>query len=116
MSKNLIWVFSAVDGKNLKLTESAINEQFDKLKNGQFSEQELSQAKFSIKTSLQETNDNLNLLETFFLNRILNNDFFSVNDFLEKINCVSHENVQQAAKLFKHILTFTLKEQSSTTT
>lgn len=112
-SKNLIWVVSGVNKKNLKLTEKAINEQLTQLKNECFSAQELTQAKLAFKTSLQNINDNLNSLESLCLTQIIHNNYDSIPKLLEQINSVQRSHIVEAAKFFKHVLTFTLEENDS---
>lgn len=107
-NKKVIWVSSGVDAKKIELATKTIVEQLNELKNGNFSEQELNQAKRWLINNLRLTTDDIDKTEGFFLEKILNKTSASTKEEIENLEKINSNQIVQAANFFHHALTYAI--------
>lgn len=64
-------LYAGIDKKNAKRVEELIDLQFEKLKNGDFTEQRLAEAKKTLSNDLKQMHDDPSRLEAWYLRRVL---------------------------------------------
>ncbi|TFZ40085.1 insulinase family protein [Soehngenia longivitae] len=94
--KSIILIDSGVDFKNMQRALELINEQIRKIKEADFTDNELQLAKKEITTSLKEIVDSNHSIASYILDNILTKKSENIEDRINKINAVSKEEVVKA--------------------
>ena len=94
--KSIILIDSGVDFKNMQRALELINEQIRKIKEADFTDNELQLAKKEITTSLKEIVDSNHSIASYTLDNILTKRSENIEDRINKINAVSKEEVVKA--------------------
>lgn len=98
-NKGIMLVQSGVEKKNLEKAKDEILKQLDEIKNGNFTDAELDDTKRSLANSYRTIGDFLSGLENFYLSQAFDDEFLPPEQFIEKMDKVSREQVINAAKL-----------------
>jgi predicted Zn-dependent peptidase len=97
--KGLLLVMSGIDFSNFKKAVTIINKQIEVMKQGDYTEAEISQTKAVIKNQILETIDTARgLIEVLYNNEVSEVDK-PIEDFLEGIEKVTKEQIQEVANL-----------------
>lgn len=97
--KGLLLVMSGIDFSNFEKAVTIINQQIEAMKQGEYSESEISQTKAVIKNQILETIDTARgLIEVLYNNEVSEVDK-PVDAFLEGVENVTKEQIQEVAKL-----------------
>ncbi len=99
--KGLLTVESGVEEENAEKAESAINEQLEAVKKGEFTEFELSSSLKSIRDSLRSYNDSQPLLDLWYGLKALNGRLYSPDELAELAGNVTREQIISAARGIK---------------
>lgn len=91
--KGLMMVMSGIDHKNYDQAVTIINEQMSAMKNGDFTEQELTQTKAVIRNQLLETIDTARgIVEVLYHNVVAHTDI-TLDNWLEEMDKVTKEDI-----------------------
>lgn len=94
--KSIIIIDSGVDFKNMQRALDLINEQIKKIKEADFTDNELQLAKKEITTSLKKIEDSNHSIASYALDNILTKKSEKIEDRINKINAVSKEEIIKA--------------------
>lgn len=99
---NGIMVINAgIEDKNYEKTKSLIQAELEKIKNGEFSEEDINIAKIMIENALNSTNDVPSSIIALTFNRDLTNKQESNKEYLEKLMAVTKEDIIKVSKKVK---------------
>ncbi|WP_339145862.1 MULTISPECIES: pitrilysin family protein [unclassified Sutcliffiella] len=97
--KGLLLVMSGIDFSNFEKAVTIIHQQIEAMKKGEYSESEISQTKAVIKNQILETIDTARgLIEVLYNNEVSEVDK-PVDAFLEGVENVTKEQIQEVARL-----------------
>ncbi len=96
-SKGYILVDSGVEVQNAEIAEKEILKQLEVVKNGEFSDFEFESSLKGIKDSLLASYDSLNVLDSFYTNRAMEEKCFSPKELAEEVSKVTKDEVVKAA-------------------
>ena len=93
---------SGVENSNLNKAKDEILKQLDEMAKGNFSDEELNNAKTAVCGSMRSYNDSASGLATWWLTQLCvwNRDF-SPEDAIEKYKGITREDIIEAAKSYK---------------
>ncbi|WP_350253987.1 EF-P 5-aminopentanol modification-associated protein YfmF [Bacillus halotolerans] len=107
--KGLLMVMSGIEVKNYKQAVSIIAEQFQAMKNGEFSEQDISQTKAMIRNQVLETIDTAYGLSEFLYQQAAAQVDIPIEDFLANIEWVTKEDIIKVGEKIQLDTTYFLK-------
>ncbi|MDQ7724289.1 insulinase family protein [Bacillus halotolerans] len=107
--KGLLMVMSGIEVKNYKQAVSIIAEQFQAMKNGEFSEQDISQTKAMIRNQVLETIDTAYGLSEFLHQQAAAQVDIPIEDFLANIERVTKEDIIKVGEKIQLDTTYFLK-------
>ena len=96
--KGLLIVMSGIDPANYQLTLAIIREQMEKMKRGDFTDDELLQTKTMLVNQWLESVDDPRGIVNFLYNEIIANRTASLDDMIQGIERVTREDVVNVAK------------------
>ncbi|MFP7232303.1 pitrilysin family protein [Bacillus subtilis] len=107
--KGLLMVMSGIEVKNYEQAVSIIAEQFQAMKNGDFSEQDIAQTKAVIRNQVLETIDTAYGLSEFLYQQAAAQVDIPIEDFLANIEKVTKEDIVKAGEKIQLDTTYFLK-------
>ncbi|MBL4965032.1 EF-P 5-aminopentanol modification-associated protein YfmF [Bacillus halotolerans] len=107
--KGLLMVMSGIEVKNYKQAVSIIAEQFQAMKNGEFSEQDISQTKAMIRNQVLETIETAYGLSEFLYQQAAAQVDIPIEDFLANIERVTKEDIIKVGEKIQLDTTYFLK-------
>jgi predicted Zn-dependent peptidase len=107
--KGLLMVMSGIEVKNYKQAVSIIADQFQAMKNGEFSEQDISQTKAMIRNQVLETIDTAYGLSEFLYQQAAAQVDIPIEDFLANIERVTKEDIIKVGEKIQLDTTYFLK-------
>ena len=99
--KGIMFIDSGVEQKNFKAATDEIERQMEEIRIGNIADFELEASKKSLCNAVRSTADNDQLLSDFYMNGILAGQFVTVDEFMQKINAVTKEDVQKISQNIK---------------
>lgn len=97
-ARGAIFVTTGIDRENYDLAREAIIAQVESIKNGEVSENEFLAAKKSIMNVYSAISDSPDAIERFYLGRIVNGIDVDIDEFLDKIEALTLDDVIEAAR------------------
>lgn len=97
-AKNNIFIRCGIEIKNYKKTVDIIKQQLEEMKNGNFTEKDISNAKELIISSLSSIADEQANEISYCLSQELNDNKISIEEFTEKIKSVNKEQIIEIAQ------------------
>ncbi|MBS4199021.1 insulinase family protein [Bacillus sp. FJAT-49732] len=96
--KGLLMIMSGIDSKNYDKAVSIIKEQMDLMKDGSFTDEEISQTKAVIQNQFLETIDSARgVIEVFYHNTVAGTNV-AINDWIEKTNSTTRDEIVAVAQ------------------
>jgi predicted Zn-dependent peptidase len=95
--KGLLMVMSGIDNSNFEKAVSIIKEQMQAMKNGDFSDDDLSQTKAVIKNQLLETLDTARGIVEILYHNVVAGQQIQLDEWLQRIETVTKEEVVKVA-------------------
>lgn len=95
--KSLMLINSGIEFDDFDKTVEIINEQLTELKDGKFSDEDISKSVMSIKTNTESIRDSIFLISEFFFSQLLSGDNRSLDQVLEDFQKVKKEEIVEAA-------------------
>ncbi|MET3699537.1 predicted Zn-dependent peptidase [Bacillus oleivorans] len=96
--KGLLLIMTGIDMKNYDQTVSIVKEQVNAMQNGDFTEQEIDQTKAVIRNQMLETIDTPRGMIEVLYHNVVSKQTVLLNDWLEKTDHVSKEQIVETAK------------------
>ncbi|WP_141433478.1 EF-P 5-aminopentanol modification-associated protein YfmF [Bacillus sp. 03113] len=96
--KGLLMVMAGIDNQNYEKAVTIIREQMDAMKSGDFTDQELEQTKAVIHNQILETIDTSRGTIEILYHNVVANQEISLDEWLEKMNKVTKEEIMEVAK------------------
>lgn len=91
--KNIILIRCGIEISNYEKALKTIQEQLEDIKNGKFSEEDINNAKKLITESIKSINSEQDSEITYYYGQEISDKFISINEYIEKINSVSKEDI-----------------------
>ena len=91
--KNIILIRCGIEISNYEKALSTIQEQLEDIKNGKFSEEDINNAKKLITESIKSINSEQDSEITYYYGQEISDKFISINEYIEKINSISKEDI-----------------------
>ncbi|WP_025727840.1 EF-P 5-aminopentanol modification-associated protein YfmF [Heyndrickxia ginsengihumi] len=105
--KGLMMVMSGIESQNFDQAVNIIDKQFEAMKNGEFSDQEIDQTKAVIRNQLLETADTSRGLVEILYHNVIANEQIQVEDWINQIDRVTKNDVVNiASKIEKDTVYF----------
>lgn len=109
-SKGIMIAYSGVQEENRKKAIQAMLDQLEEVRNGNFTQEQVEQAKASIITGLESVSDSLYGMESWYLGQILCEIERTPETEIEAIKELGFEDVVEAAKAMKLNLVYSIAE------
>ena len=108
-------VSSGVEKENLDKAITAINEQLDELRKGNFTDDDMAKSKLSISTALKASNDCMDSISTWISGCIYDDDYTTPEEKIMHFNAITREQIIAAAESMKidTVYTLTSKEEKT---
>lgn len=100
-NKGSMFVSCGVEKENVEKAVDEILAQLEKMKNGEFSDDDVEYAKMYRKNNLQTYNDSYNMMGVWYLLCIYNDDIKSPEDAVRESDAVTREEIVEAARSVK---------------
>jgi predicted Zn-dependent peptidase len=107
--KGIIAVAAGIDGENQETTKAEILRQLEDCQKGQITAQELEAARQTLLSSLRSIHDSPGAIEGYYATAALSGMAMDPETYMEKIRCVTTEDVVAAANTVKLHTQYVLK-------
>lgn len=98
MFMSAMFISSGIESENLEKAKKAILEQLEQMKNADFSEEDIADAKRSLVNNYKELDDSAHSLCLWYLSRIISGNFSSPEETISKIIKVSKKEIVDVSK------------------
>lgn len=99
--KGTVYVDSGVEHTNTGKAEAEILNQLDAMKKGDFTDEELENARRTVLNNIKGINDNPQSIGHWYFHRIYENDIYSPEEYAERVKNVTRKEVIAAANSLK---------------
>ena len=99
--KNNIYIRCGIEIQNFEKAVDVIKEQLEAMKNGDFTEEDIENAKKYVVAGLRTTKEEQDSELTYYLGQELSDKFTTFEEYEEKINKVTKEDIQKVAQNIK---------------
>ena len=96
--KNTIFIRCGIEIENYQKALDTIKEQIEDMKNGNFTEEDMENAKKLIVSSIKGISSEQDTEITYYYGQELSDSFSTLDEYIEKINNVNKQNVEELAK------------------
>ncbi|GHV30836.1 hypothetical protein FACS189481_5540 [Clostridia bacterium] len=107
-------VDAGVEEDNIAKAKAAILSEFDAMKEGRFSNQDVDKTKQILRDRLRSISDSVKSLSTWYLDKILDMTHISPKQQIELLDQISKEDLIHQAKNFELTTVYVLKGRDST--
>ncbi len=107
--KGLLKIDSGVENPNIEQAKAEILRQLEEMKQGNFTQKEIDEARMSLENSYRTTYDSVGGLEGYYLGQVLQGTLLSPEEKANLLSAVTAEQLVQAANLVTLELTYLLK-------
>ena len=97
-NKSVMFICSGIEAENYDKTVSLVKQQLQKVKDGDITETEISNAKIGFIDSLNSLNDEIGRVSDFYLSQYIAKDNSSIEEIKDIINNVTKEDIIEAVK------------------
>lgn len=99
--KNNIYIRCGIEIQNFEKAVNVIKEQLEAMKNGDFTDEDIENAKKYVVAGLRTTREEQDSELTYYLGQELSDKFTTFEEYEEKINKVTKEDIQKVAQNIK---------------
>ena len=96
--KNTIFIRCGIEIENYQKALDTIKEQIEDMKNGNFTEEDIENAKKLIVSSVKGISSEQDTEITYYYGQELSDTFTTIDDYVTKINNVTNSNIEEVAK------------------
>ena len=98
MFMSALFISSGIEPENREKAKNAILEQLDAMKAGDFSDDDIAEAKLSLCNAYKELDDSASALCLWYLSRVIFGNDGTPEDTMEKIRAVTADEIRAAAE------------------
>lgn len=109
--KGLIWIESGVENKNIEKAKVAILEQFEEIKSGKFSDDDLNKVIIFFEDKLKSVFDSPSGIENHYLSELCGNHVRSIDDVIDKIKHIKKQDIIQVANLYSLVIDYVITSE-----
>ena len=109
--KGLIWIESGVENKNIEKAKVAILEQFEEIKSGKFSNDDLNKVIIFFEDKLKSVFDSPSGIENHYLSELCGNHVRSIDDVIDKIKHIKKQDIIQVANLYSLVIDYVITSE-----
>lgn len=95
--KGILIIQSGVENKNVKAAEEEIMRQFEVMKNGEFTDEELESSKLAILDMLGTVGDSLGAADAWYYRQMCSEEFITPEEYAERVRSVTRDEIAEAA-------------------
>ncbi len=110
-SKGIIAVQSGVETENIEKALDAIRHELDDMRLGNFTDDDISAAKLSLKDTFSSVSDSVMSIDSWFTSQCLSGEFMTPENYIELIENVSREEIIVAANMVSEDTVFILESE-----
>jgi len=100
-TKNNIFIKCGIEIENYEKALNIIKEQLEDMKNGKFEDRDIADAKRSIISTVKTISEEQDTEITYYFGQEISNIKYTLEEYVEQINKVSKEQIQDLAKKIK---------------
>ena len=108
--KDNIFIKCGIDIPNYEKTVELIKEQLTQMKNGEFTDEDIENAKTLVDASVGSISESQDSEITYYFSQELSDEFVSTEDYINRINNVSKEQIVEVANKIQIITIYFLKD------
>ncbi|MGN1081156.1 MAG: M16 family metallopeptidase, partial [Acutalibacteraceae bacterium] len=101
LQKGIMIIDCGIEPQNYEKAKKAIIKEFERIKNGDFTDEIIAASKLSFKNNVKRVFDTPELADNWSFNGIVGGKLYSVDEYIEKINSVTKQQIIKAAGSFK---------------
>ncbi|MGO1369332.1 EF-P 5-aminopentanol modification-associated protein YfmF [Senegalia sp. (in: firmicutes)] len=109
--KSIMLISAGIEFDKYEDALNIIKEQIKLMKDGEFEEENIEQAKKAIITSMKTVNDDIYSISEFYLSKVLSNDEKDINELIESVKNVNKEDIIKAMNKIKLDTIYFLKNK-----
>lgn len=110
-AKGLIFIESGVENQNIQKAKAAILEQFDDIKNGKFTQDELFKVVLALENVLKAVGDSAGAIQSYYLSQICRGKIESPDEKIQSIKSITKRDIVEVANLFSIVMDYTLTSE-----
>ena len=108
-NEGLVKIYTDIDGRNKDIVIAKINEQLRRLREMDYETEKLEIAKALFINSIMSSYDDLDILIDYYEESYLSDFEYSLEEYCEKLNEVSKEDIARVFENYRHVLTYMLE-------
>ncbi len=109
--KGLIWIESGVENKNIEKAKAAILEQFEEIKSGKFSDDDLNKVIIFFEDKLKSVFDSPSGIENHYLSELCGNRVRSIDEVIDKIKHIKKQDIIEVANLYSLVIDYVITSE-----
>lgn len=109
--KSIMLISAGIEFDKYEDALNIIKEQIKLMKDGEFEEENIEQAKKAIITSMKTVNDDIYSISEFYLSKVLSNDEKDINELIENVKNVNKNDIVKAMDKIKLDTIYFLKNK-----
>ncbi|MGO1372409.1 MAG: EF-P 5-aminopentanol modification-associated protein YfmF [Senegalia sp. (in: firmicutes)] len=109
--KSIMLISAGIEFDKYEDALNIIKEQIKLMKDGEFEEENIEQAKKAIITSMKTVNDDIYSISEFYLSKVLSNDEKDINELIESVKNINKEDIIKAMNKIKLDTIYFLKNK-----
>lgn len=111
ISKGLILIESGVESENIERAKAAILEQFEEIKNGNFSDEDLDKVIIFFENRLKSIFDNSSGIENYYLSELCGERVREISDVIDKIKHIKKQDIIEVANLYSLVVDYVITSE-----
>lgn len=100
-SQNILTIHAGIDSSNYDKAINIIKEEIEKVKNGEFSDKDMENARVCIISGIKNIESEQDTEIVFYMGQELSQNYYSVNEYIENIKSVTKQQIVEFAKGFQ---------------
>lgn len=111
ISKGLILVESGVESENIERAKTAILEQFEEIKNGKFSDEDLDKVIIFFENRLKSISDSSSSIGNYYLSELCGKRVREISYVIDKIKRIRKQDIIEVANLYSLVVDYVMTSE-----